>query len=225
MNSDALGEAGASLETIPAPPPAHENAAWAVAQIPLPPRQLFEFLAGIERLFRLNPYLEIADWQSDAGANSHRLSVLNEMNGFRGAVSFHVEAIHENLHWGANSGYRLVYDSGLKQSTELLIEAEDGGSRLTITERYQPVQDEADERLKEVDRSLVPWAAALRNHLRGMARFSAVPGYRWWKERFMLGISPRQRRIVRLIVWISVLEFVVFLFVAAIFWLETRVPS
>jgi hypothetical protein len=33
-------------------------------------------------------------------------------------------------------------------------------------------------------------------------------------------MAPRQRRIVRMIVWISVLEFVVFLFVAAIFWLE-----
>lgn len=225
MNSGAPGEPAASLETIPASSPAHENAAWAVAQIPLPPRQLFEFLAGIERLFRLNPYLEIADWQSNSDTSSYRLRVLNEMNGFRGDISFHVEAIHADSRWGANSGYRLVYDSGLKQSTELVIKAEDGGSRLTITERYQPVQDESDERLKEVDRSLVPWAAALRNHLRDMARFSALPGYRWWKERFMLGISPRQRRIVRLIVWISVLEFVVFLFVAAIFWLEARAPT
>jgi hypothetical protein len=28
--------------------------------------------------------------------------------------------------------------------------------------------------------------------------------------------------MVRMIVWISLLEFVVFLFVAAVFWLETR---
>ena len=58
-----------------------------------------------------------------------------------------------------------------------------------------------------------------------MARFGALPGYRWWTERFRLGMTPRQRRIVRMIVWVSVLEFVVFLFVALIFWLETRPPS
>lgn len=43
-----------------------------------------------------------------------------------------------------------------------------------------------------------------------------------WAGRFVLGMRPRQRRIARMIVWISLLEFVVFLFVAAIFRLERQ---
>jgi hypothetical protein len=73
-----------------------------------------------------------------------------------------------------------------------------------------------------VDRSLVPWLAAIRGHIAGLARYGWLPGYRWWAGRFMPGMPPRQRRMVRMIVWISLLEFVVFLFVAAVFWLETR---
>ncbi|MEK7737125.1 MAG: hypothetical protein AAB319_05145, partial [Pseudomonadota bacterium] len=201
------------------------NAAWATAQIPLPAQELLAFLADIERLFRLNPHLEISDWLAQPDSRSYRMHALNETNDVRSEIGWRVEAVRENTLWGKNSGYRLVYDRGLKQSTEFRIEANAGGSLLTITEHYHPVQDETDERLKEVDRSLVPWAAALRHHLRGMARFGALPGYRWWTERFRLGMTPRQRRIVRMIVWVSVLEFVVFLFVALIFWLETRPPS
>lgn len=195
------------------------NAAWAAVQIPLPPHKLFFFLSNIERLFRLNPHLEIAEWREEPDALSYRLSALNETNGFRGEISLRAEAVREDF------GYSLVYDSGLKRSTEFRIESADGGSLLTITEHYHPVQDATDGRLKEVDRSLVPWAAAIRRHLGGTARFGGLPGYRWWTERFMLGMTPRQRRIVRMIAWVSVLEFVVFLFVALIFWLETRPPS
>ena len=75
---------------------------------------------------------------------------------------------------------------------------------------------------QEVDRSLVPWLAAIRGHVAGLARYGWLPGYHWWAGRFMLGMRPRQRRIARMIVWISLLEFVVFLFVAAIFWLERQ---
>ncbi len=211
-------ESSASQETAPKAGQTPENAAWATARIPLPPHQLFAFLSDIERLFRLNPHLEIADWREEPDAHSYRLSALNETNGYRSEISLRTEAVRDN------SGYRLVYDSGLKRSTEFRIEPTSGGSLLTITEHYHPVRDETDERLKEVDRSLVPWAAAIRRHLGGTARFGGVPGYRWWTERFMLGMTPRQRRIVRMIVWVSVLEFVVFLFVALIFWLETRTP-
>jgi hypothetical protein len=35
-------------------------------------------------------------------------------------------------------------------------------------------------------------------------------------------MPPRQRRIVHMIVWVSILEFLVFLGIALVFWLETR---
>ena len=205
----------------PEAPAEQANAAWAAVPIPLPTQQLHGFLADIERLLRLNPHLEIAAWldESDAPeARRYRLRALNEGNGCRIDVLVKIEAL------GESAGYLLEYDRGLKRSTELRIAPADGGSLLTITEQYHPVPDETDERLKEVDRSLVPWTAAIRRHLIGMTRFGRWPGYRWWTERFMPGMAPRQRRIVRMIVWVSLLEFIVFLFVALIFWLESR-PS
>ncbi|MBI3525415.1 MAG: hypothetical protein HY066_13010 [Betaproteobacteria bacterium] len=205
-----------------------ENAAWAIAQISLPPHQVFSFLADVERLFRLNPHLEISDWRADTAAQSYQMSALNETSALRSETSWRVETIRENTlctPWGIkgiNSGYRLVYAQGLKRSTEFTIEPAAGGSQLTITERYLPVDDETDPRIREIDRSLVPWAAAIRRHLNRMARFGNLPGYRWWTERLLLRMPPRHRRISRMIFWVSVLEFIVFLFVALIFWLETR---
>lgn len=176
-------------------------------------------MADLERLFRLNPHLEITAWRNPVAASearSYLLSALNETNGCRNEVSIRSEPLGEDL------GYVLEYDRGLKRSTELRITPSAGGSLLTITDRYHPLSNDSDARLKEVDRGLVPWTAAIRRHLAGLARFGGLPGYRWWTERFMLGMPPRQRRIVRMIVWASVLEFVAFIFVALIFWLEAQ---
>ena len=117
----------------------------------------------------------------------------------------------------------LGYGSGLKQATTLTVEGGDGhGCRLVVTEHYPVIENAQDPRVAEVDRSLIPWVKAIRRHLLGRQRWGWLPGWRWWHERFLPGMAPRQRRIVRMIVWISVLEFVVFLFVAAIFWLERQ---
>ena len=212
MSAGDSGDAGRS--TVSAP----DNAAWASLEIPLSKRSLFDFLSNPERLFRLNPHLEIEGWQrlpDQAGARLYRLSALNETNGRRSEVSLRAEPL------GENSGYILHYASGLKRSTELRIAPAADGSLLTITDHYHPVSSDSDERLGEVDRSLVAWAGAIRHHLKGQARCGGFPGYVWWTERFMLGMTPRQRRIVRMITWVSVLEFVVFLLVALIYVLES----
>lgn len=198
--------------------PGPENAAWASAEVALPPQRLYDFLSDTERLFRLNPHLEIEAWlpQDDqAGTRTYRWSGLNESNGCRSEVCIRAEALVDN------AGCMLLYDSGLKRATEFRIAPAAGGSLLTVTDHYHPVANDSDERLKEVDRSLVPWLGAIRSHLRGLARFGGVPGYRWWAERIMLGMVPRQRRIVRMITWVSVLEFAVFVLVALIFWAES----
>ena len=212
-----LGGATADGESDSAEQPAPGNAAWAKADIPLSPQDTFLFLSDIERLFRLNPHLDISGWHEQPGTPRRcKLSALNETNGCRYDVRMRMEDVREN------ESIKLVYDRGLKASTEFRVEPACGGSSLTITDHYHPVKDQNDERLKEVDRSLVPWLAAIRGHIAGLARYGWLPGYRWWAGHFMLGMPPRQRRIVRMIVWVSLLEFVVFLFVAAIFWLERQ---
>ncbi len=207
------GGATAEGEANSEEPPAPGNAAWAKADMPLPAQDSLIFLSDIERLFRLNPHLDISDWFEEADLpRRFRFRASNETNGCSYEVTIVVESGCEGL--------TLSYDSGLKATTEFRIGPAEGGSSLTITDCYHPVDEQSDERFKEVDRSLVPWLAAIRGHISGLNRYCWLPGYRWWTGHFMLGMPPRQRRIVRMILWVSLLEFVVFLFVAAIFWLE-----
>jgi hypothetical protein len=194
--------------------PAEDDAAWVKVEMPLPPAALHAFLLDLERLFRINPWLEFEGIERTAPGRL-RLRGRNHSNSQPLEVGV----------WLAHSepGRSLVlrYDRGIKRETRCEIEAAAGGSVLTITEAYDtPSEAQRDEKLKEVDRSLLPWAAALRAYLIDRARWRWLPGHRWYRERFWLGMTPRQRRIVRLIVWTTAVEFVVFLFVFAIYWNE-----
>lgn len=208
----AAGTATASTEL-----PAADNAAWAKTDIALSAEDVWIFLNDVERLFHLNPHLDIACWCEEAGPiRSCTLSALNEANGCRYEKTMRIE------HDPGDRCLTITYDKGLKAATEFRVEPIHGGSSLTITDYYHPLKNQDDDRLNEVDRSLVPWLAAIRGHIAGLARYRWLPGYRWWTGRFMLGMPPRQRRIAKMILWVSLLEFVVFLFVAAIFWLEQQ---
>ncbi|MFH1870522.1 MAG: SRPBCC family protein [Pseudomonadota bacterium] len=183
--------------------------------LPLAPAVLFEFLADIERLLRLNPHLAVETCQPLP--DGVRFAAQNETSGRRIETLVRVETRQ------STRTVVLSYASGLKQATTLMVEAADGdGCRLVVTEHYPVITDAQDPRVAEVDRSLGPWVDAIRRHLLGRRRWGRLPGWRWWHERFLPGIAPRQRRIVRMIVWVSVLEFVVFVFVAAIFWAERQ---
>lgn len=194
---------------------AQEDCARAETLIPIGADALFDFISDLERLFRLNPHLEILGWQGTPGGL--RLAALNETTGRRIETVLRVDRVI------STRSIVLSYAEGLKRATTLAVE--DGGghdSRLVVTERYPVIGDAQDPRVAEVDRSLVPWVDAIRRHLLNRQRWGWLPGWHWWHERFLPGLAPRQRRIVRMIIWISVLEFVVFLLVAAIFWAEQR---
>lgn len=213
----SFGGTTAGIEARGLAHPVPENAAWARVDIPLSAKDTFTFLEDTERLFRLNPHLEISEWHEQRGMlRGCKFNALNETNGCRYEVMIGVEAFRKN------QSITLRYDRGLKFSTEFRVAPAYGGSSLTIVEHYHPVNNQDDERLKEVDRSLVPWLAAIRGHIAGLARYRWLPGYRWWAGRFMLEMPPQQRRIVRMIIWASLLEFILFLLVAAIFWLERQ---
>ncbi|MDP1613366.1 MAG: hypothetical protein Q8M11_20090 [Sulfuritalea sp.] len=192
-----------------------EDRARAETLIPLGADAVFEFVADIERLLRLNPHLAIETWQRLP--DGVRLVAQNETTGRRIETTVRVETTP------STRSIVLRYADGLKQATTLAIEGGAGtGCRLIVTEHYPVIEDAQDPRVAEVDRSLVPWVDAIHRHLLRRQRWGWLPGWHWWHERFLPGMAPRQRRIVRMIVWISVLEFLVFLFVAAIFWLEQR---
>jgi hypothetical protein len=194
---------------------AQEDRVRAETQVPIGADALFEFIVDIERLLRLNPHLDIASWQRLP--DGMRFAALNETTGRRIETAVRVET--------ARSLRTIVlhYADGLKQATTLTVEdGDDDGCRLIVTEHYPLIADAQDPRVADVDRSLIPWVAAIRRHLLARKRWGWLPGWRWWHEKFLPGMPPRQRRIVRMLVWVSVLEFVVFLFVAAIFWAERQ---
>jgi hypothetical protein len=206
---------------------AHRDSAWITIDTPLTASQLFEFAADAERLFRLNPYLEIQAWETDRNGlvegGCVRFKYLNEMNGVARELTFTVSELKPGV------GYTLNYSEGLKRATEVCVEPGDNGATLLIKDWYDAVPENPAEtlevretRLKEVDRSLAPWGVAIRKHILGMVRWGRLPLYRAWRERFWLGMPPRSRRISRLIVWITALEFVVFLLVFSIYWIEYR---
>jgi hypothetical protein len=175
--------------------------ARASIELPLSPAELRTFLANTELVLRLNPHREIEQWQPLP--DGFRFTVLNELNGQRLSTAVRLA--------DTATSRVLEYADGLKQATRFTIEAAPAGTRLTVTEHYPRIDDPNDPRVAEVDRSLVPWVAALRRHLLARRRWAWIPGWQWWHERFMPGMPPRQRRITRLILWVSLVEFIIFL--------------
>ena len=206
---------------------AHRDSAWIAIDTPLTASQLFEFATDAERLFRLNPYLEIQTWETDRNGlvegGCVRFKYLNEMSGVARELTLTVSGFKPGV------GYTLNYSEGLKRATEVCVEPGDNGARLLLKDWYDAVAEnpaatleERETRLKEVDRSLTPWGVAIRKHILGRVRWGWLPLYRACLERFWLGMPPRNRRVSRLIIWVTALEFVVFLLVFSIYWIEYR---
>ncbi len=193
-----------------------DNTAWVTVEVPAPPGEVLAFCRDIARVVRLNPYLEIRGWEEFPGpfapGKRYRLHALNEWTGIERDQWLTVEAV-------ADDGFRLAYPEGQKLALEVRVAPLGEGCALTLREHYRT--PESDAQLKEVDRSITPWGVGIRRHLAGMRRYARLPGYRWTRG-IVLGMRPRERRITRLIVWVTALEFVVFLFVIAIFWSEMR---
>lgn len=181
------------------------DTARAETELPLSAQEVTALLADSQLLFRLNPHIEIEHWESVP--QGHLLATVNELNGLRLKTTIRVER--------SEKGVSFSYASGLKQRTEFVVVPTAGGVRLVVTDHYPRIESEEDPRVAEVDRSLVSWVAAIRKFLLAHRRWAWLPllfpMWRWWNERFMPEMAPRSRRIVRLIVWISLLEFAVFL--------------
>lgn len=184
-----------------AEPAADHDQARAQTDLPLSPQELRVFLANSERLFRLNPHLAIERWEGLADGFS--LQATNELNGLR-----HETQIQRSE---GPQGPVFTYASGLKQVSAFTVEPLPAGARLTLIEWYPRLADPADPRVAEVDPSLVPWVWALRRHLLGRRRWGWLPGWRWWQEGFLPSLPPNQRRIARLLLWVSAGEFGLFL--------------
>jgi hypothetical protein len=199
-----------------------EDFASVSIELPLSVKDIFSLLCEVELLFRINPHLEIKSWKEEGKGKVYadkiiNIDFLNEMNGLGQQMNLCVNDLQ------SGKSFSLKYDRGLKQATHFSVEAIDhGSSRLTVKEIYSAEISEAEKeaRLNEVDKSLVPWGAAIHNYVMRRKRWAWFPFRAWLQDVFWLGMSPRHRRITRMIIWTTVLEFVVFMFVFAIYWIE-----
>jgi hypothetical protein len=185
------------------------DSVWTTIAFPFPAAALRNELADTELLFRLHPHLDIAAWRAEGGGH-YRLAARHELSGA------HLDTRVHRRDEDPADGFTLAYDAGLKRETAFRLADAPGGSELTVTERYSPLSGSDDPRRVEVDETLLAWVLALHRHLLARRRWAWLPGWRWWQERFLPGMAPRQRRIVRLIVWISALEFLVFAALVAV---------
>ena len=192
---------------------ASPDAAWVIIDTPLSPARLTEFCRDLERLYRINPYLEFRYWQP------------RPEGGFEAAWRNHSNARDYNLRLTAPQGslatFEVRYDRGLKQATRFeVLAAPGGGSRLKITDSYPAPGTSGPPDTAEVDRSLHAWGVALRDYLRREARWGRYILWRWYMRRVWVPMKPAARRITFIIALVALAEVVLFALVMAIYWIE-----
>ena len=196
--------------TQPDAPPG-PDAAWVVLETPLGAAELAAFCGELERLYRINPFLEFMSWDQRA-PDRFRAVFLNHSNGQHAALVGIVTRAPSNA-------LRVDYASGLKKSTRFEIEPTPSGSRLTITDEYNPAG--AGARDAEVDRSLHAWGVALKTYLERDRRWGWIPLYRWYMRRVWLPMKPAARRITFLILVIALADIILIALGLAIYWIES----
>ncbi|MFK7844632.1 MAG: hypothetical protein AB8G77_04970 [Rhodothermales bacterium] len=193
------------------------EAAWAAVNTPLSPGELLSFcLEDVERLFRINPYLEFERWEHLA-AHHYRYSGRNSSQAQ--PFDFDLELRVEEQ----PDGLRIDYTGGLKQQTIFQVEPSVHGSKLTIHESYPALaDDERDQRVGEVDRSLTTWAGDIQKYLVTWKQWSWLPPWRWYMRRIWQRMKPSGRRIAYIFWWITLVEIALIILGAGIYMAEYR---
>jgi hypothetical protein len=192
------------------------DVAWASFRTPLDKSSLLDFCQDIERLFRINPYLEFGKWES-CGDGCYRFQGrnLSQDPPFDFDLKLHVVA--------QPNGLQMRYEGGLKSSTTLSIKGTDEGSELTVTEDYGALaEQERKARLHEVDKSLVKWSEELQAYLVSWKRWRWFPPWRFYMRRIWQPMKPVARRITYILLWISVVEIALIVLGVGIYLVEYR---
>ena len=191
-----------------APPDAGEDAAWVAVSTPLTPTALLSLMEDPERLLRVNSQwvFEIWEWLD---RDRFRLRVRNLANDRQWETRGQVQWLPDGL--------RLDYQEGIKAFTRMRVEEDGVGSCLWIIDDYGRLPTaEREKRTDEVDRSLTRWGHDLHRYLAAWARWSHLGPWRWYMERVWRRMTPLGRRVARLVFWVTVVEFIVFLMLIAV---------
>lgn len=191
--------------TVPA------DAAWVVIETPLLAGDLAAFCRDIERLYRINPYLEFRHWR--------RIAPGAFAVAFRNLSNQRELALKLTLEPAAKDDFTVRYEQGIKRSTRFVIEPIAAGSRLKITDEYDAAPG-AD--IGEVDRSLHAWGVALKEYLQREQRWAWCAPWRWYMQRVWVPMKPSARRITFMILLVTLAEIALIALVMAIYWIEYR---
>ena len=189
------------------------DASWVIIDTPLDLPALRVFCTDLERLFRINPYLEFQTWRR-SGADSYHARLRNLSNQQTVALDIRIER-------ASPDEFTAVYRDGIKACTRFALEPTAVGSRVTITDDYSRLPDaERAQHIDAVDKSLNAWGWALYEYLRYEQRWGRFAPWRWYMRRVWLPMTPRARRITYMLVVLTVAELVLILLGALIYRIE-----
>jgi len=193
--------------------PDPQDTAWVTIETPYDGAWLRAFLDDVERVYRINPFMEFMEFTALA-ANQFRVKARNLSNAKTTETLFTVQR--------TPTGLDVRYADGLKTATTFEIAETPGGTaKLIITDHYGGTStQERESRLDEVDKSLEQWGHGIYRYLRLWKKWSGLPGWSWYMRRVWQSMKPMARRISFLLIMITLAEFIIFLLIFLVFWLE-----
>ena len=188
------------------------DAAWVVIETSIAPAGLAVFCGDLERLYRINPFLEFASWQQSA-PDRFRAELLNHSNQRRALLEGVLRRMSERE-------FCVDFASGLKRRTCFEIRPRPGGSSLTITDEYRAAAASTAPLEAQVDHSLHAWGVAIKAYLERDRRWGWIPLFRPFVQRVWVPMKPSARRITFLILAIGLADLLLIALGFAIYWLE-----
>jgi len=170
----------------------------------------------VERLFRINPYLEFEKWEKKSQQTYNMIAInRSQTPSFKIDTKLKVQNLI--------NGLEIRYSNGIKSSTMLFVEPANQGSKLTITDNYEPKsKQERLAHLHEVDKSLTKWAEEIQQYLIHWKRWSWFAPWRFYKQYVWQSMKPSGRRITYMLLWISVIEIALIALGVIIYFIEYR---
>ena len=192
------------------------DVAWASFRTPLDKSSLLDFCQDIERLLRINPYLEFGKWES-CGGGCYRFHGRNLSQDPPFDFDLKLQVVAQP------DGLQIRYQGGLKSSTTFSVTDTAEGSELTITDDYGALaEQERKARLHEVDKSLVKWSEDLQAYLVSWKRWGWFAPWRFYMRRIWQPMKPAARRITYILLWISLVEIALIALGVGIYFVEYR---
>ncbi len=190
--------------------PELQDAAWITVKTPFGEAFLLDFINDVECIMRINSLMVFNSWQQ-LTPDSYRITGKNLSTG----KDFDTIITIERLKNGVN----IRYSDGLKAARR--IELAENGSDIIITDDYSALPAEQREsRIDEVDKSLIQWGHDIYRYLKNRKRYGFIPGYKYYMQRYWQFMKPSTRRICAMLIMVTVAEFILFLAVFSVFWLE-----